>query len=350
MLQVFCTYGFQKEIHMLQGQKLRLAFEDYINRYSVEKGLMPKSITNKRDILYKLINFLDGKPLTLENCRDYAHYMFEHGWTKPNSRLNIIKYLRAFINFLHKYEYIEKNFAQELMKPKVPRKDFDYVDPEIVEKIIIAGTEPGFYDNERNKKIKLEMRAGLRFILRTGLRINEAVTLKGRDLNLYDNPPTFWVLSKGGNRELLPLPKDMLEELKERQKNERVFPITNKTCNDVLQRGAKALGLPVKLTNHSLRHIFASNLVKHGVAIQMVSRLMRHSSVDITDKTYSHLDVTDLSLVMNNQSIVANGLTSEQVFANIEQVVRSTGIDKDSRFSFSTIQHGGLFNIAIKEL
>src|SRR5258706_5800996 len=68
-----------------------------------------------------------------------AHYMFEHGWKKPNSRLNIIKYLRAFVNFLHKYEYIEKNFAQELMKPKVPRKDFDYVNPEAVEKIIIVG-------------------------------------------------------------------------------------------------------------------------------------------------------------------------------------------------------------------
>jgi len=174
------------------------------------------------------------------------------------------------------------------------------------------------------------MRAALRFILRTGLRINELITLKGDDLNLYDNPPTFWVLSKGGNRELLPLPKDMLGDLEERQRNVRVFAVTEKTCNEVLQRGAKALGLPVHLTNHSLRHIFASNLVKNRVPIQMVSRLMRHSSVEITDKTYTHLDVNDLSLILNgSQSLVTNGLTKEQIFINIEQLVRNVRIDSN---------------------
>jgi integrase len=333
---------------MLQGQKLQQAFDDYINRYSVEKGLMPKSITNKRDILYKLIIFLDGKPFTLESCRAYAHYLFDHGWNKPNSRLNIIKYLRAFVNFLYKYEYIEKNFAQELMKPKVPRREFDYVDPETVEKIIIAGTEYGVMDNERNRKIKDEMRVGLRFVLRTGLRINELITLKGSDLNLYDNPPTFWVISKGGNRELLPLPKDMLDELKGRINNNRLFRVTGVTCNDVLQRGAKKLGLSVKLTNHALRHIFASNLVKNRVPIQLVSRLMRHSSVEITDKTYTHLDVTDLSLVLNsNQTVVEKGLTPEQVFVNVEQAVRSTGVDKDRRFALKFKVDKGLLQIEL---
>lgn len=334
---------------MLQGQKLQQAFNDYIDRYSVEKGLMPKSITNKRDILHKLITFLDGKPLTLETCRAYAHYLFEHGWKKPNSRLNIIKYLRAFVNFLYKYEYIEKNFAQELMKPKVPRRDFDYVDPETVEQIIIAGTEPGTYDNERNKKIKTEMRAGLRFILRTGLRINEAITLKGNDLNLYDSPPTFWVLGKGGNRELLPLPMDMLEELTTRQKNKRVFSITNRTCNDVLQRGAKALGLPVKLTNHSLRHIFATNLAKSKVPPQFTQRLMRHSSIEITNKYYTHLDIKDLSLAMNsNQALIKKGLTFNQIAENIVQAVRNTQVDKDERFSFEIKQERTLLQITIK--
>lgn len=83
------------------------------------------------------------------------------------------------------------------------------------------------------------MREALRFILRTGLRINELLMLKGSDLNLYDNPPTFWVLSKGGNRELLPLPKDMLEELKTRQRMSAFFKLRKKPammCYSVVQR------------------------------------------------------------------------------------------------------------------
>lgn len=320
----------------LHQESLQNAIHDYLVNYSNEANLAPKTVQNKKDMLKRLVPFLQDRPFTFETCREFIAYMFAHGWNTPNTRLNLVRVMRAFVNFLYKHKYIEENFAQELAKPKVPRKEFDYVDPETVEKIIIAGTEPSPYDNDRNRKIKVEMRACLRFILRTGLRINEAITLKGSDLNLFDNPPTFWVISKGGNREILPLPKDMIDELKTRLDKERVFEVTEKTCNEVLQRGAKALGLPVKLTNHSLRHIFASNLVKNRVPIQMVSRLLRHSSVEITDKTYTHLDVNDLSLILNsNQTVVEKGLTPEQVFMNIEQAIKSTGIDRDNRFTIS---------------
>jgi site-specific recombinase XerD len=321
---------------MLQGKELQKAYDDYIINYSLEKGLKPGSIRNKKDVLKKLLPFLNGKPLTLAACREYTFYMYNNGWTKPNSRSNIIKNLRAFINFLYNHKYIKENFSRQLTKPKIPRKDFDYVDPETVERIIIAGTEHGEMDNSRNKSIKDEMRAALRFILRTGLRINELINLKGIDLNIYDNPPTFWVNSKGGNRELLPLPMDMIDEVKGRMERERVFNVTQKTCNDVLQRGAKKLGLSVKLTNHALRHIFASKLVKNGVPIQMVSRLMRHSGVGITDKTYTHLNVNDLALILNSkQKIIVGGLSTDDVFNNVEHAVLQTGIKEDKRFTYT---------------
>ncbi len=333
---------------MLQGNSLRHSINDYIVNYSAEANLSPKTVKNKQDILKRLPDFLGDQPLNLQTCRAFIEHMFAT-WKTPNSRLDLIRVLRAFVNFLHKYKYISENFAQDLIKPKVPKKEFDYVDPEIVEKIIIAGTESGKEDNSRNKNIKIEMRAALRFILRTGIRINELLLLRRSDLNLYDNPPTFWVNSKGGDRELLPLPKDMLRELEERTKNGRVFAVTEKTCNDVLQRGAKALGLSVHLTNHSLRHIFATNLVKHGVSIALVSRLLRHSSVEITDKTYTHLNVNDLSLVINStQSIVVNGLTHEQVFYNIEEAVKNTGVLKDKRFSVSFERNNNTKELYIK--
>jgi hypothetical protein len=57
---------------MLQGQKLQQAYDDYIINYSVEKGLETSSIQNKKDVLKKLLPFLDGKPLTFETCREYG--------------------------------------------------------------------------------------------------------------------------------------------------------------------------------------------------------------------------------------------------------------------------------------
>ena len=74
---------------MLQGQKLQQAYDDFIINYSIEKGLTQKTINNKKDILGKLFPFLQNQPLNFETCPAYSFYMFENGWNKPNSRVNI---------------------------------------------------------------------------------------------------------------------------------------------------------------------------------------------------------------------------------------------------------------------
>ncbi len=86
---------------MLQGKSLQHAYDDFIINYSAEKGLSPKTVRNKKDILDKLLPFLNGKPFTLDSCRQYALHMYANGWTKPHSKVNIIKNLRAFIAFLY---------------------------------------------------------------------------------------------------------------------------------------------------------------------------------------------------------------------------------------------------------
>src|SRR5467141_3634062 len=45
---------------------------------------------------------------------------------------------------------------------------------------------------------------------------------------------------------------------------------------------------------HDLRHTFATELLRQGVDVHRVQRLMRHSDVRVTTGTYSHLLVEDL--------------------------------------------------------
>src|SRR5712691_8705629 len=54
----------------------------------------------------------------------------------------------------------------------------------------------------------------------------------------------------------------------------------------------KALHLPMRF--HDLRHTFATELLRRGVDIHRVQRLMRHSDVRVTTGTYAHLLVEDL--------------------------------------------------------
>ena len=47
--------------------------------------------------------------------------------------------------------------------------------------------------------------------------------------------------------------------------------------------------LPQETTLHTLRHTFGSTLLRKGVAIEVVSKLMRHSSINITIQKYIHV-------------------------------------------------------------
>lgn len=314
---------------MLQDQKLEHAYHDYIVNYSIEKGLEVTSIKNKKDVLKKLIPFLDGRPLTFESCRDYSFYMYEHGWNKPNSRVNVIKNLRAFVNFLYERGYIKENFSKKLIKPKVIREPLRLPSEADAEKCIIAGTEPGKYDNARNIRIKSETRLCLQFVLRTGLRISEALNIKGEHLSPFDDEPSFQIRSKGGKISLLPIPADMIDEMKKRVNRKRVFEVTDKTCNKNLRDGVLKLGIPFILTCHKLRDIYSLSRLRRGNSLQLVSRTLRHSSVSITDKYYSDYILTDLIETVNDSPIIKNSLTPEQLInKGIEAFKKAMGDDK----------------------
>ncbi|GHO98366.1 tyrosine recombinase XerD [Reticulibacter mediterranei] len=298
---------------MLQGQKLQQAYDDYIHNYSIEKGLEIKSIRNKKRVLDKLLPFLNGRPLTFETCREYAFYLYENGWTAPNSRVCIIKNLRAFINFLYDRGYIADNFAKKLVKPKVIRPPLRLPSEIDAEKCIIAGTEPGPADRARSKRIKAETRLCLQFLLRTGLRVSEALHLQGQDLSPFDDQPSFQVRSKGGRISLLPIPEDMIEEMKKRVRKKRVFEATADTCNKNLRDGMKKLNITLPLTCHKLRDIYSLSRLRRKNPLQLVSRTLRHSSVSITDKYYSDYILDDLVGTINDSPLIKKSLPAEQL-------------------------------------
>ena len=50
----------------------------------------------------------------------------------------------------------------------------------------------------------------------------------------------------------------------------------------------------VEFTPHALRHTRATEWIRAGVAIEVVSKLLTHRSVTTTSDAYVHLDVEDL--------------------------------------------------------
>ena len=72
------------------------------------------------------------------------------------------------------------------------------------------------------------------------------------------------------------------------------------------QRGRKLWpkALHVRMRFHDLRHTFATELLRQGVDVHRVQRLMRHSDVRVTTAIYGHLDVEDLRAAVDGQVLL----------------------------------------------
>lgn len=56
---------------------------------------------------------------------------------------------------------------------------------------------------------------------------------------------------------------------------------------------------PLRFRFHDLRHTCATNLLRAGVPLVMVSRILRHANITMTANTYGHLEVEDLRQALN---------------------------------------------------
>ena len=138
--------------------------------------------------------------------------------------------------------------------------------------------------------------------LKTGLRATELFKLKGQDIDSHAG--ILHVTAKGGQRQAIHIPRDMIEMLLGycRRPREYVFqargthgaPITR--ISNAFRSALGALGIDnartdsrYRITFHTFRHTFASWLAQSGkVTLLELQQLMRHESLAMTQR-YAHL-------------------------------------------------------------
>ena len=137
-----------------------------------------------------------------------------------------------------------------------------------------------------------------------GLRIGEALSLRGRDWPLGDS---LRITGKGGKTRLVPLIPTAREAVEEYLRlcpftPERDGPLFRGTrggaLNPRLVQKATAqaraqLGLPPSATPHALRHSFATHLLAAGGDLRAIQELLGHASLSTT-QGYTAIDTARL--------------------------------------------------------
>ena len=137
-----------------------------------------------------------------------------------------------------------------------------------------------------------------------GLRISEALTLRGRDAPL---PPTMTVRGKGERERavpVLPAARAAVERYRPLCPFEIVpegplflgvkgGPLGARPVQLAMVRARAALGLPATATPHALRHSFATHLLDAGGDLRAIQELLGHASLSTT-QGYTAVDTARL--------------------------------------------------------
>lgn len=217
-----------------------------------------------------------------------------------NRKLNSIS---SFCDFAVKQSWLSYNPAKEVERLKTVASERSFLTVDEVQKIIQNLSSPII------KYVVILMS-------NTGLRINEAISLKLDDVDLKERV-IHVIDGKGGKDRDVPISEALVVELEYYLENVRpeVFSLyffaTQKTgrisqqyINRELKETASKLGINKIVTSHVLRHTFASQLVKADVHVSFIQRILGHADVRTTS-IYMHADQSDLQAAVNSLNMLS---------------------------------------------
>lgn len=233
---------------------------------------------------------------------DYSQiedFVVSLGKRKVGSRsaARIISGVKSFFLWLFLYDKIDKLPTELVESPKIGRKIPDYLTPSEVE-AMLACIDLSLEEGHRNRAI-------IEVMYSCGLRVSEVVSLKISDLFFDDG--YLRVIGKGDKERLVPVSDELIKQVGlYRQKrsqmniesryadylflNRRGRPLSRVMVFNIVKQTASNAGIKKSVSPHTLRHTFATQLVKGGADIRLVQQMLGHSSI-LTTEVYTHPDI-----------------------------------------------------------
>ena len=143
----------------------------------------------------------------------------------------------------------------------------------------------------------------LELMYSSGLRVSELIALKVTDIDL--SMSLVRIFGKGSKERIIPLGQPATEALFEYLTfyrhalikkiktnylflNSRGDKMTRQGFFKILQKIAQEQGIQTPFSPHTLRHSFATHLLKHGADLRSIQELLGHSDISST-QIYTHI-------------------------------------------------------------
>lgn len=205
---------------------------------------------------------LDG--FTAANISEFLARPNLSKWTRSTYHAH----LTCFCAWLNASGYLDTNPMPDIRKPKRPPGKPRPLSEAEVEKVlsVVTGTT----------------RDWILLALLAGLRASEVAKMRGEDVSADG----IYVEGKGGTKEVLPCHPDLWDMAQRYPKYGYWFPgkqdghVRNQQISLTVGRLFHSLGIEGSI--HRCRHVYGTRLMRAGVNIRTVQKLMRHANLDTT--------------------------------------------------------------------
>jgi integrase/recombinase XerD len=275
------------------------SIDAFIDALWLEEGLASNTLAAYRRDLTLYAQWLSAqrdRQLAATREEDLnAYFAARHGQTRATTANRRLTVFKRFFRWGLRERLIEADPTLRLLSAKQPLR--------VPKTLTEAQVEALLEAPDTDTPLGLRDRTMLELIYASGLRVTELVTLKTFNVGMAEG--VLRVLGKGSKERLVPfgqVARDWIERYLAQarpailggQQTEDLFVtargqgMTRVMFWMIVKKHARAAGITVPLSPHTLRHAFATHLLNHGADLRAVQMLLGHADISTTT-IYTHV-------------------------------------------------------------
>jgi site-specific recombinase XerD len=279
-------------------------------RYKWRVNHKPKTLEGSFTSLTLFLRFYgaSGKRAIEEvdrsDLEDFIEYEQDRGMYISTVRVRMACII-AFLHFLMEQDILSSSILKKTIRLKLPDTLPRAMNPRDVKRLIES------IDNIRDRALIL-------LLLRTGIRIGEALGLTMNDIDLTEKKVSLMEGEKNSMGRVVYLSGDALFALKRwlairNKENQFIFSgqhghLCYSAARSRFVKCLRKARLEHKgYTVHCLRHTFASELLNAGMRLEVLQQLMGHQDIEVTRRYARLTDITREEEYFRAMAIIEKG-------------------------------------------
>ncbi len=230
-----------------------------------------------------------------DDVRTLMSQLRDHNYCKSTVARKLAT-LRSFYKFLVRRGYLTNNPVAPIRTPKQDKRLPKCLEEDQIEKLLA--------NPDTTTLLGARDRAMLEVLYSTGMRVSELIALDITDVDLTSN--VVRVAGKGKKRRVIPLGPGAVQTILHFLDLRRTDPRSGSFDSDALfinKHGQRLstrsvrrkldkylldAGLDLSVSPHTLRHSFATHMLRRGADLRSVQEMLGHQSLSTT-QIYTHL-------------------------------------------------------------